>query len=271
MFANNKSRIAVGIDVGSAFTRCVIFQLDDGYLKYLAHSEIESTGWSKGRLVDHLAVQSSIRVAVEAAEDRANVSVDGVVMGIGGSCVEGANRWGLYEFARKRRITQDQVSFAVERVSKGRLDDDRMILEVLPQDFTLDGRGGYRHPVGSMCSRLEANVSSDHHLPAGTRHDARSRASLACGGGGNYFRADRRGVRVDSTEERRRRSGAGGHRMAFDRRCGLRWRRAGASKEPACRRRPLHARRGVRPEDRVRRCRAPEDRIRVRDSRSHRR
>jgi len=154
----NKPRLAVGVDAGSAFTRCVILQLDDGYLKYLCHSEIESAGWSKGRLTDHLAVQSSIRSAVEAAEDKASVSVDGVVLGIGGSCVEGSNRCGLYEFARRRRLAQDQVAFAVERVSKGRLDDDRMILEVLPQDFTLDGRGGYRQPVGSMCSRLEANV-----------------------------------------------------------------------------------------------------------------
>ena len=154
----NKPRLAIGIDAGSAFTRCVIFQLDDAYLRYLGHSEVESGGWSKGRLTDHLAVQSSIRSAIEAAEDMANVSVDGVVLGIGGSCVEGSNRWGVYEFARRRRVTQEQISFAVERVSKGRLDDDRIILELLPQDFTLDGRAGYRHPVGSMCSRLEANV-----------------------------------------------------------------------------------------------------------------
>src|ERR1051326_2657696 len=154
----NKHRLAVGIDAGSAFTRCVILQLDDVYLRYLGHSEIESSGWTKGRLTDHLAVQSTIRCAIEAAEDIANASVDDVVLGIGGSCVEGSNRLGVYEFSRRRRVTQDQISFAVERVSKGRQDDDRMILEVLPQDFTLDGRGGYRHPVGSMCSRLEANV-----------------------------------------------------------------------------------------------------------------
>lgn len=178
MFAD-KSTVAVGIDAGSAFTRCVILQFDDGYLRYLGHSEIESAGWSKGRLTDHLAVQSSVRSAIQAAEDVANVSVDAVVLGIGGSCVEGSNRWGLYEFARRRRITQDQISFAVERVTKGRLDDDRMVLEVLPQDFTLDGRGGYRHPVGSMCSRLEASVyvittsQREHDMMMDAAHQSR--------------------------------------------------------------------------------------------------
>ena len=31
-------------------------------------------------------------------------------------------------------------------------------LQVCPQDFTLDGRAGYRNPRGIMCARLEANV-----------------------------------------------------------------------------------------------------------------
>ena len=33
-----------------------------------------------------------------------------------------------------------------------------MLLHVLPQDFTLDGRAGYRKPHKGVCSRLEANV-----------------------------------------------------------------------------------------------------------------
>ena len=39
-----------------------------------------------------------------------------------------------------------------------RLERDRTLLHVLPQDFTLDGRAGYRNPQKSVCSRLEANV-----------------------------------------------------------------------------------------------------------------
>jgi cell division protein FtsA len=33
-----------------------------------------------------------------------------------------------------------------------------MLLHVLPQDFTLDGRAGFRKPHKGVCSRLEANV-----------------------------------------------------------------------------------------------------------------
>jgi cell division protein FtsA len=46
----------------------------------------------------------------------------------------------------------------MERSELGRLEEDRMILHLFPQDFTLDGRSGKRYPRGSTCSRLEANV-----------------------------------------------------------------------------------------------------------------
>jgi cell division protein FtsA len=50
-----------------------------------------------------------------------------------------------------------------------------MLLHVLPQDFTLDGRAGYRKPHKGVCSRLEANVhvitaSSQEHLALVASH-----------------------------------------------------------------------------------------------------
>ncbi|MEK7751253.1 MAG: cell division protein FtsA, partial [Acidobacteriota bacterium] len=39
-----------------------------------------------------------------------------------------------------------------------RLEEDRYLLQVLPQDFTIDGRAGFRNPCGATVSRLEANV-----------------------------------------------------------------------------------------------------------------
>jgi cell division protein FtsA len=154
----NKQHLAIGVDAGSAFTRCVIFEFYDGLLRYLGHGEIESAGWNKGRLTDNVAVQICIRSAIEHAESIAHVPVDAVVLGIGGPSIDGANNRGLYEFGRPRRVTASEVTFAIERASKVRLEDDRMILEMLPQDFTIDGRAGYRQAIGSQCTRLEANV-----------------------------------------------------------------------------------------------------------------
>jgi cell division protein FtsA len=156
--AAEKDLLAVGIDAGSLYTRCVILQLDDGYLRYLGHGETESAGWTKGRLTDHVAVQHCMRSAIEQAQEIARVEVDAVVLGVGGPTIDGSNTRGLYDFGRPHRVTQREITSALEGAAKIRMEGDRMLLEMLPQDFTLDGRTGYRHAVGSLCSHLDANV-----------------------------------------------------------------------------------------------------------------
>jgi len=153
-----KPQFAVGLDAGSSATRCVICLFEDGRLRFLGHGEIEPIGWSKGRIGDSQALSTCIQAAVQQAEIEAQASVEGMVIGIGGSGIEGANTRGVYEFGRPHEVTADDMAYAVERTSRVRLEEDRCLLHVFPQDFTLDGRSGYRYPRGSTCSRLEANV-----------------------------------------------------------------------------------------------------------------
>ena len=55
-------------------------------------------------------------------------------------------------------VDAEDLAYAVELAADVRLERDRMLLHVLPQDFTLDGRAGFRRPQKNVCSRLEANV-----------------------------------------------------------------------------------------------------------------
>ena len=155
---SGQKHYAVGLDVGSLRTRCLVCVLEDGRLRYLGHAEAPSAGWLKGRISDQVAATESFRVAVTEAERRAQASVEGAVVGVGGASIEGMNRRGLYEFGRPREIDPGDLDYAVELASKVRLQEDRVILQVAPQDFTLDGRAGYRNPRGVVCARLEANV-----------------------------------------------------------------------------------------------------------------
>ncbi len=154
----DKPPIAVGLDAGSAFTRCIILGMEEGRLRYLGHGEVPSSGWQKGRLADQQALTRSVQEAVHQAEAEARVIVDAMVVGIGGSSIDGHNSRGIYEFGRPRPISLEDMAYAVERSEQVRLEDDRAILHLFPQDFTLDGRSGKRYPRGSVCSRLEANV-----------------------------------------------------------------------------------------------------------------
>jgi len=172
----DKPQLVVGLDAGSYRTRCVIGLLERDRVRYLAHGLAHSAGWAKGRVADPQAVAESMRAAVDDAERGAGVPVTEVTLGLGGLDIAGAQSRGLYEFGRPREIEEDDLVYAVEMAAEVRLERDRMLLHVLPQDFTLDGKAGYRKPRKGVCSRLEANVHivtasvQQHHAVVSAAH-----------------------------------------------------------------------------------------------------
>jgi len=154
----SKIALAAGLDAGSSRTRCVICAVEGGGIRYLSHGLAPSAGWSKGRIVDQVAASESIRAAVTDAERGAHVAIESITLGTGGMEVHGAQSRGLYEFGRPHELRSEDLEYAVALASDVRLEHDRLLLHVLPQDFTLDGRAGFRRPQKNICSRLEANV-----------------------------------------------------------------------------------------------------------------
>ena len=95
------------------------------------------------------ALAESIRFALHEAELRAGASPESALIGMGG-CVTGVNSRGIYEFGRRREIEADDLRYAVELAARVRMEEDRQVLQICPQDFMLDGRSGYRNPKGIL-------------------------------------------------------------------------------------------------------------------------
>jgi len=155
---NGKKQLAVGIDVGSWRTRCVVLALDNGSLRFAGRGEAPSAGWYRGRVSDQSKVAAGIHAAVKAAEGDAGLHIESGVVGVGGPTVQGFDSHWAYRFARPREISYEEMSYAVEQSGNINLENDRMILHLCPQFFTVDGHPGYTDPRGLSCSRLEANI-----------------------------------------------------------------------------------------------------------------
>jgi cell division protein FtsA len=154
---SSKKKLAAGLDLGSTSTRIVICTIEEQSVRFLGFGEAPVQGWSKGRITDSDALVSSIRFALHQAEENANVSLESVLLGVGGT-VSGVNSRGLYEFGRRREIEIGDLRYAIELAARLRIEEERQVLQICPQDFTLDGRAGYRNPKGILGSRLEAQV-----------------------------------------------------------------------------------------------------------------
>jgi cell division protein FtsA len=80
------------------------------------------------------------------------------LVGVGGPRLRSQQGRGVYEFGHRRPIEQEDLAYAIELAARARLDEHRMLVQVLPQNFTVDGRPPIAHPLHLECERLEAHA-----------------------------------------------------------------------------------------------------------------
>jgi cell division protein FtsA len=150
----------VALDIGSTKTCALIGEMDDeGGVKFAALGAAESKGWRKGQIVNLDLAVSSIRRAVEEAETIVGVPVESAMIGVAGSHVRGVNSRGSINVgSRPRDVQRDDVRRAIEAARGVTLPEDREVLHVLPQEFSLDAQDNIRDAIGMVGQRLEANV-----------------------------------------------------------------------------------------------------------------
>ena len=147
------------LDVGSAKTRVLIAEVNDGALRYRGHGIVDSAGTRKGVIADLRPAVKTINQAATLAEDSADATIERCVIGIGGPHIRGLNsRGGISLGSRMREITREEVRAAVDRARSISLPPDREIVHLLPQQFILDEQPGIHDPIGMVGNRLEVNL-----------------------------------------------------------------------------------------------------------------
>jgi cell division protein FtsA len=147
------------IDIGSAKTCVIVAEVNDYALRYRGHGMADSRGMRKGVVADLDKAVSSIRKAVEEAENVAQAPVGHAIVGVAGAHIRGVNSHGGVTLSgRSREISRDDVRAAVEKARSIPLPDDREPLHLLPQEFIVDDQPGVHDPAGLMGKKVEARV-----------------------------------------------------------------------------------------------------------------
>ncbi len=153
-----KGEIAVGLDIGSAWTRAFVLSVEGGVMRWAGHGVAASRGWHRGQISDQDGVAASIREAMDGARKSSGFDIDSAVVGVGGPTVRSQQGRGVYDFGHPRRISREDLAYAVKLAAMAPLEEDRALLQVLPQDFTVDGQSPTLHPLNVECLRLEAHT-----------------------------------------------------------------------------------------------------------------
>ena len=147
------------LDLGSAFTRVLAADMNEGALRYRGHAILESAGMRKGLVADLNPAARVVKAAIERTEHIGRINIDSCVVGIGGPHVRGLNtNGGLDLGSRMREITSDDVRNAIDRARAVERPPDREMLHLLPRQFILDDQPGIFDPVGMVGARLEVDL-----------------------------------------------------------------------------------------------------------------
>ncbi len=115
-----------------------------------------SRGLRRGVVVNIDFTVEAIKQAVAEAEQMAGVEVAGVYAGVAGGHIRGLNSRGVVAVSgRDREVSEHDVERVVDAARAFNLPQDREIIHVLPQTFTVDDGDGVREPIGMSGVRLE--------------------------------------------------------------------------------------------------------------------
>lgn len=159
VMSQKQDNLIVVLDIGSAWTRVLAADLNEGALRYRGHGIVESAGMRKGLIAELGPAFKAVKTASERAERVARINIDECVVGVGGPHIRGVNTSdGIDLGTRMREITREDVRNAVERARSIERPPDREILHLLPRQFILDDQPGIFDPVGMVGARLKVDL-----------------------------------------------------------------------------------------------------------------
>ena len=157
--SQNDANLIVALDVGSAHTRALAVEINEGAVRYRAHASLESHGMRKGLIAELGPAARVIKAVSDKVEAQAKVNYGECLIGVGGPHITGLNTTAGLSFGqRMREISKDDVTGVVERARAVSLGPDREILHLLTRQFVLDDQQGIYDPVGMVGAKLEVDL-----------------------------------------------------------------------------------------------------------------
>ncbi|MEO6695582.1 MAG: cell division protein FtsA [Ignavibacteria bacterium] len=160
--AINDENIIVGLDVGTTKICVIVARIkDNNSMDILGIGKAPSFGLHRGIVVNPNKTTESIKAALEEAELNSGVTINSVSVGIAGHyirCIQSSSIIGINN--SDRIIQEEDIARLIEQAKIMKLPSDTTIIDVIPQEYVIDGKDGiFETPVGMFGIKLEAKVN----------------------------------------------------------------------------------------------------------------
>jgi cell division protein FtsA len=155
-----KSEIVTGLDIGTTKVCAIIGEKNnDGEVEVIGVGETESEGLRQGVVTNVENTVGSISEALEEAQLMAGVETRGVYVGLAGGHIQSLNSKGVIAVSNgSREITPRDVERVIDAATAVSIPPGRELINIITQEYYVDGQDGINDPVGMTGVRLEAEV-----------------------------------------------------------------------------------------------------------------
>lgn len=151
--------IIVGLDIGTTKIAVIVGRKNDhGKVEILGYGKVPSIGVKRGIVSNIENTIQSIKEAVEEASQKSGVNINVVNVGIAGQHIKSMyHRGSLMREDIESEISQEDIDKLCNSMFNLNMNPGEEILEVIPQEFSIDNENGIRQPRGMSGNHLEAN------------------------------------------------------------------------------------------------------------------
>jgi len=153
----------VGLDIGTAYVRCVVGILDQqsttGRPSIIGHGIAPNLGMRKGSVVHVDDVAEAVAHAVTEAERISGKQIKSAVVNVNGSHISSLDSKGVIAIstANRKITTQDRLRVE-EAATIIQIPANREIIQAFTKNYSVDGQHNIKDPVGMQGVRLEADM-----------------------------------------------------------------------------------------------------------------
>ncbi len=153
------SEIIVGLDIGTTKIASIVGKKNAlGKIEVLGYGKTESIGVKRGVVSNIENTVNSIKAAVEEASRKSKVEIQFVNVGIAGQHIKSLqHRGSIIRENNDEEISIEDIEALHNSMFNLNMSPGEEIIEVIPQEYIIDGEQGIKQPVGMLGNSLEAN------------------------------------------------------------------------------------------------------------------
>jgi len=173
-----RERIVVGLEVGTSKVCAVAAELKrDGTIQILGVGEAPSRGVRKGEIVDIDTCGKCIREALADAEEKSDVMIKNVYLGITGAHIQSFNNRGSFTLPEDQdKVDHGDFARVQEAARTAPIPAQNMFVHTILQHYYVDGQDGILNPIGMHGRKLEA----DFHIIHGVANRIKNSIQCLC-------------------------------------------------------------------------------------------